>query len=309
MSLLEVATGGWLFYPIITLSFIVFGIIGWFFTKENKTAIKILEYMIENHLDEWEVSKKEIINGINAPQAEVERELETFRKRGVMYKGQHGWALRDPLVFLTKQGYSRARRLTKNDNILYGGYQVPYKTNVSYLVSETVLGILGVIILVLTHYGVFNLNIFLGEIFGISSLVAALFIFGYLVIVGDVFNNFLKRYTRERYSIIIGEKSGISYDISLADELSGRIERHEVENVDIDLSIFQKIVNSLGGVPIGDLLVWKEGSDEPIRFKNIPYPREAFFLVRGLQLGALEWRKQHAKNISYWKSGAKPTFS
>lgn len=313
MNLEGVFIGGWLYFPIVAIVMIIFGLIGWVITKENKVAIEILNYMISEHLDEWEISQKEIIEAVSAPKREVKKALKTLLKRGVMYRGKHGFALLDPLVFLTRQGYSRARRLTKDDNLLYGAYQYPYKTNIWYLFSQSGLGIVGGIFIVLTYFDVFNLRLTLESIFGVHPLIAALFIFGVLILFADVFNNFLKYWTRERYSVVIGEKSGISYDTSSVDELSGRIERHAIEDVDIDLTWGQKIVSSFKGIPIGNLRVWKEGSDEEeepdVTFENIPYPREAFYLVRGIQLGALEWRKKHAKDISHWKSGAQPTFS
>lgn len=300
----------WLFFPGLAVVMVVFALIGWFFTREDESIKKVLDFMIEQHLDEWEVSKKKIMNGVGLPSHEVEDALNKLQNRGIMYRGKHGFALLDPLVFLTRKGYSKARRLTKNDNILYGGYQVPYETNGIYILSEISFGLIGLIIIVLTNFNIFGFGTFLGSLFGqgIHPLVIAVFIFAMLIVLGDVMNNFVKYWTRERYSVVIGEKSGVSYDLSLADDLSGRIERHALEKVDIDMSMIQKIVSSFKGVPIGNLRIWKEGSDKPISFTNIPYPREAFFIVRGIMLGALEWRKKHAKSISYWKSGATPTF-
>lgn len=264
--------------------------------------------MIEQHLDEWEVSTNEIAGGVSASKKEVTKTLEKLRKKGLMYKGKHGYALLDPLVFLTKKDYSRARRITKNDNLLFGGYQTPYKVDASFILGQTSLGIIGGIILLLTHFEVFNLHNLLATVFNVTPIVAALFILGCLIILGDVINNFVKFYVRERYSVLIGEKSGISYDLSTTDELSGRIERHAIKDVDINVSLAQKIVNLFGAVPVGDIRVWKEGQKDPIVFKSLPYPREVFYVIRGIQLGALEWRKKHAKDISYWKSGAKHTF-
>lgn len=288
---------------------ILFGLIGWLLTSGNKTIQKILDYMVDHHLDEWEVSKSKIMNGVDASKEEAEKALKTLMKKGIMYRGKHGYALLDPLVFLTNKDYSRARRLTKNDNILFGGYQVPYETNLYYILSEISLGVIGVIFLVFTYFNSFGLATYLENLFGVAPLAVALFILAILIVLGDVFNNFIKYWTRERYSVVIGEKSGISYDISLADDLSGRVERHAIDKVDINMSLLQKLVSSFKAVPIGDLRVWEEGADQPIVFNNIPYPREAFFIIRGIQLGALEWRKKHAKNISYWKSGSKPVFS
>jgi len=96
--------------------------------------------------------------------------------------------------------------------------------------------------------------------------------------------------------------SGISYDKSLADELSGRIQRGKISGVDIQLSPLQKLANYFIDPPIGNVVVKVKGQKKPIIFKNMPYPREMFFVIRSIMLGSLGWRKRHARTLMLWRA-------
>jgi len=68
--------------------------------------------------------------------------------------------------------------------------------------------------------------------------------------------------------------------------------------------LFQKLLNYFIRVPIGDVVVKVKGQKEPVVFKNMPYPRELFYVIRSIQLGSLGWRKRHARTLMMWRARA-----
>jgi len=118
----------------------------------------------------------------------------------------------------------------------------------------------------------------------------------------DFVDNVIKAWAREKFSVVVGALSGISYDLSLADELSGRIRRGQIEDVDLELSLLQKLINYFKRVPVGDVIVKVRGQKEPVRFRNMPFPRELFYVIRSVQLGSIGWRKKYARVLMLWRA-------
>ena len=290
---------------IVVIAFITFTLIGWKVSRVDKGLAQVIDAIVDHFVDERRFTAKKIAEVTGKNVKEVEKQLNKLVAKGILVRMRGWYQLKDPLVFLTERDYNRAIRLTRDDNILYGAYQHPYFLHIYFL------GIYGVFILdvafvILTYLDFLpNVRQWLVSILpgGETTLPAFLiFLIAYGIIVVDALDNILKGYVKEKYSVVIGQLSGISYDRSLADELSGRIRRGEIASVDLQLSLLQKLYNYFGDYPIGDIRIKVRGKKEPIVFKNMPYPREMFFVIRTLMLGSLGWRKRHARTLMLWRA-------
>jgi len=285
--------------------------LGWKLKGRDPVLEKVVDIIVSNYLDERRFSVSDIEKaGLGREQ--VKAALEKLERSGIVIKQDGGrYKIRDPLVFLTERDYDRALRLTKDDNILYGAYQNPYLPRL-YLLLIYLVFIADIVFVVLTY-----LSYTIGWptpaikdwVIGLLPredllLPFLLFLLGMGLIFVDFIDNIIKAWARERYSVVVGVLSGISYDMSLADELSGRIRRGDIEDVDLEISLLQKIINYFRSVPLGDVVVKVKGREKPIRFRNMPFPRELFYVIRSIQLGALQWRKRHARTLMLWRARA-----
>ncbi len=279
--------------------------------KRDPIMAEVLEYLTRYYLDERFFSIDKVSEGLQIPKEVVEKAIIKLEKAGIVMKTKRGHMLVDPLVFLTPRDYERALRLTKGDNILYGAYQMPYATDIKYVLIQLVLlvGSLAFFLLVVSDIGGIKDSVekFIGS--KLDPVVFALFVVAMALVVADAIDNFIKCYVREKYSVIVGMHSGVLYDVKIADELSGRIPRGAITRIDIDINWRQKLKNIFGEVPIGDVKVWVRDRKEPVVFRSLPYPRELFMVIRSLQLSSLEWRKRYARELALWRGRIYPFFS
>lgn len=270
----------------------------------------ILRHLIEKYIDARYFTARKIAEELDMTEDTVKKylaKMEVYRIVSYL-PDKNAYVLIDPLVFLTPKDYARALRITKDDKIIYGAYQAPYRINPIYIVIQLAIIIIPTVLLVLQIFQFADFRPYFGFLtwLGIDIVAFFLFLIALGIIIADAFNNLFKAYMRERYSVIVGEKSGIAYDVSFADEFSGRIRRGEIASVDLDVNTWQKLHNYFGEIPIGNARVRTKRGHE-IVFKSIPFPRELFYAIRSIVLGNLAWRKRHAGIISMWKAGAIPT--
>lgn len=314
-------------------------IISWFmFSRPDEVFNKVLKHLTENYLDERYFTIEQLEEDLQMPKEVLLKYLRKLQTNGlvVFVPEKKKYALVDPLVFLTERDYIRALRVTKDDNIIYGAYQAPYRIDIFYIGIQFITVAIPAAIFVLHALGIIDVSGYFPFLLklGISTEVFLLFLTAMGMIIADAFNNIAKGYMRERYSVVVGEKSGIAYDVSFADEFSGRVRRGEIQYVDLQLSSLQKIHNYFGEIPIGDVRIrlrrgrgrrrstrrpeeetekgeeGEEKSEEEqyydVWFRSMPFPRELFYVIRSIQLGHLAWRKRYADVISRWRAGAVP---
>jgi len=310
------------FIAAIAGGFGAFLALGWKLESGDPVLEKVIDAIVSNFLDErrFSISDMEQATGLNRDT--IRKALRRLERAGIITKRDSGWyRIKDPLVFLTERDYERAVRITKDDNILYGAYQNPYLPRL-YLLLVYLIVAIDITFVVLTYISytmgwpspaLANWAIKILPKGDEHLLVPfLLFLLGMGIIFVDFIDNVIKAWARERYSVVVGEKSGISFDKALADELSGRIRRGQIRDVDLDISLFQKIINYFRSVPLGDVkVVYRVGKEEEKVevFKNMPFPRELFYVIRSVQLGSLGWRKRHAKTLLYWRSRGMPVVS
>ncbi|MFX1252705.1 MAG: hypothetical protein ACFFCZ_13950 [Promethearchaeota archaeon] len=297
----------WLLYYILAL---IGGVIGFLISRHldpmDEQTREIVGMITTRFLDEKSFKAADVGKEVNLSVEIVEDKLDFLSRVDVLVKRKGGWySIKDPLVFLVERDYKRAEKITKNDNLLYGGYQEPFLSHKGFF------AIYGLIVLVLIFDMLVIFVTALREMIGnvIPPFNGAanptivpflLFITLMTIVVIDVLENVVKAWGRERYSVIVGEASGISFDTSYADEFSGRIPRGAVRQVFLEISSLQKFYNYFAGIPRGDIKV-KMGSKYVVFF-NMPYPRELFYVIRSIQLKALGWRKKHARTLMMWKA-------
>jgi len=292
--------------PIIIIMFAVFVIIGWKIASVGSNLEKVIDVIVEHFIDERRFTIAKLKEYSDLPEPVIEKQLKKLVNKGILTTSKGGWyRLKDPLVFLTEKDYIRALRITRDDNILYGAYQHPYFLHIYFL------GIYGLFLAIVAFTLVVYFNLlpdvrtYLISVLpgGENTLpVFLIFLVAFGIVFVDALDNLIKGWAKERYSVIVGELSGISYDQSLSDELSGRISRGHIAGVDIQISPLQKLFNYFGDYPIGDIVIKVKRRKEPITFKNMPYPREMFFVIRTLMLGSLGWRKRHARTLMLWRA-------
>ncbi len=279
--------------------------------RRDPLLVTVLEHLTRYYLDEKFFSIDKMSEELQLPKEVVEKAIVRLEKSGIVMRTSKGYSLVDPLIFLTPRDYERALRLTKGDNIIYGAYQMPFITSLKYVIVQILLILGSVIFAVLVKFDMFGVGSRVGELLGgkISPMAFSLFVVAVAIILADVFNNVVKAWIREKYSVVVGFHSGVLYDVAVPDELSGRITRGSIARIDVDINWRQKINNIFGEVPIGDVKVWVRGRDKPVIFRSMPYPRELFMVLRSLQLGSLEWRKRYARELALWRGRVYPFVS
>lgn len=287
---------------------------GLFYVFKRKTdpiLARILEYLTDYYLDEKFFSVKKLSDELQMPQDVVEKALVKLEKAGIIMKTSRGYSLVDPLVFLTPRDYERALRLTKEDNLLYGAYQMYYIAHPILTLIQVIIILIPLVIIFFTIFNLFGFkDLLAGFLAGKADpLMFSLFVFALSMLLLDIVNNIIKFWAREKYSVVVGYNSGILYDTSATDELSGRISRGAVSRIDIDISLGQKINNYFGAMPVGNVKVWVRGRNKPVVFRSLPYPRELFLIIRSVQLGSLQWRKRHARELALWRGRVYPFLS
>ncbi|MFX0093779.1 MAG: hypothetical protein ACFFBD_18650 [Candidatus Hodarchaeota archaeon] len=297
----------WILYYILAL---VGAVIGFLISRHldpmDEQTRNIVSTVTTRFLDEKSFKAADVGKEVNLSVEIVEDKLDFLARNGVLVKRKGGWfSIQDPLVFLVERDYKRAERITKNDNLLYGGYQEPFLSHKGFFAIYLLIGLILVfdaLVLFLTPLRELigrQIPPFNGEQ-NPTILPFLLFATLMIVVVVDVLENLVKAWGRERYSVIVGEASGVSYDIGYADEFSGRVPRGAIRQVFLDISPLQKLYNYFAATPRGDVKV-KMGS-KIIVFFNMPYPRELFYVIRSIQLKALGWRKKHARTLMMWKA-------
>jgi len=297
------------YFYIITVIGGVIASLAYYLVRKKRDPIMatVLEHLTRYYLDERFFSIDKVSEQLQIPKEVVEKAIVKLEKSGIVMRTKRGHALVDPLVFLTPRDYERALRLTKGDNIIYGAYQLPYITDLKYLSVQTFLLLGSFALLIATVFNIGGINATVQSwARGVDPRIFALFVTAICILLVDVIDNLEKIFIRGKYSVIVGVHSGLLYDISMADELSGRISRGSIVKIDIDINWRQKLKNIFGEVPIGDVKIWMRNRKEPIVLRSLPYPRELFMILRSLQLGSLEWRKRYARELALWRGRVYP---
>lgn len=329
---------------IIPVSAVIGFVLGLLITiKAQKiTGIKeVIDVITTKYLDERKFKFAELTKDLKLPDEVTKQALRELERRDVLYRSKEGYyALNDPLVFLSEKDMIRAKRLTKGDNIVYGAYQHPFFSHKEFLVVYFIF--IGTLIFSAVVASVQSardwmetvIKGWLGSGAGMGDV--AIFLL-FLVLIGmvttDSMENLVSIWSREAFSVIVGEYSGISYDTSYSDEFSGRIGRGVIRRVDLTMTTLQKFMNYFMRVPIGDIIInsgktqelpqgqeptpkkTKTGKEPAPKkeapgyiFKNMPFPREMFYILRSIQLKSLGWRKRHARTLMLWRArGAIPS--
>lgn len=300
-----------IYYLISALGGAIAGIVYYLRRKErDPVAAKVISTLTGYFLDEklFTIDRVSELSGL--PKEVVERVIVNLEKSGVVMRTDKGYSLVDPLVFLTPRDYNRALRLTKSDNIIYGGYQLFYTAYPLLTLLLLLILIVPVSIFILAAVGYGPIVNWLNSIAGgrIEPVLLSLLFVAIGIILIDLIENIIKAFNRGRYAVVVGSLSGLLYDLHPADELSGRVMRGDIERIDMNINIFQKLNNWFGSTPVGDILVWIRGKDKPIVFRSMPYPREFFMVLRSIQLGALQWRKRYARELALWRGKVYPFF-
>lgn len=304
--------------PVLALVGFVIGYVISIRTESVKGVVEVIDTITKTYLDETGFRFKKIVEATGLPEPTVKRAMKHLEKNDVIYrKSKAGWfALNDPLVFLSEKDIIRSSRLTKDDNLVYGGYQNPFFSHVELI---SIYGIfVGSLIFAAIGWFLEPAKIWLKDVIGgnlvVTDIELGIFLM-FVMLLGlvttDSVENLVSIWSRERFSVIIGERSGIAYDTSYSDEYSGRIGRGLIRKVDIQISFVQKFMNRFMRVPIGDIricCVSKAQGGPWAEFKNMPFPREMFFVIRSVQLKSLGWRKRHARTLMLWRAkGAIPS--
>jgi len=278
------------------------------FDPMRKGLGNIIGAVTQHYLDERHFRVNELLNAapeLDLTPQELEKALDSLVERGVLQAKKGGYyVLLDPLVFLTDRDYNRAVRITKNDNIIYGGYQHPFLNRMEFFMIYGIF-VIAVVISALTAFNIGPMRGWLESRLPsvINWKIFLLFLLVMSIILVDAIDNILKAWARERYSVIVSMKSGIHYDQRFADEMSGRISRGSIREADLDITSLQKLWNFFAKIPRGNVTLFQSSKKTSgISFKNMPYPRELFYVIRSIQLQALSWRKRHARTLMMWKA-------
>lgn len=337
---------------IIPILAVVGFVIGFLITMKQQKIQglgEVIDTITTKYLDDRKFRYADLTQDLKIPDEVAKQALKELERRDIIYRTKTGYyQLNDPLVFLSEQDMIRAKRLTKGDNIIYGAYQHPFFSHKQLLLVYAIFFATVIFALVCTYIP--SANAWIVAILPqpanqIDAGIFLLFIVLIGMIVTDAIDNLISVWSRERFSVIIGENSGISYDISYSDEFSGRIGRGQIRQVDINFSSLQKFANYFMRIPIGDIIINggktsappaekapkkvpaktttkakttkpaktttpKEAKVLGIAFKNMPFPREMFYVIRSLQLRSLGWRQRHARTLMLWRAhGAIPSVS
>ncbi|MHA1276156.1 MAG: hypothetical protein ACTSQI_00600 [Candidatus Helarchaeota archaeon] len=277
----------------------------------------VIDTIVMKYLDERGFRLKDLTNETGLPDPVVKRAIKELERNDILFRKKSGWfQLNDPLIFLSEKDMIRSSRLTKDDNLVYGGYQNPFFSHVELFAIYGIF--IGAIIFSAVCFFIPSAKNWLMGALHLDSAtqtlefgIFLLFLMMLAMMTTDAIENLISIWGRERYSVVIGERSGIAFDTSYSDEYSGRIGRGTIRKVDLQISPIQKFMNYFLRIPIGDIricCVAKELGGPTISFKNMPFPREMFFIIRSIQLKSLGWRKRHARTLMLWRSrGAIPS--
>jgi len=118
----------------------------------------VITAITTHYLDERHFRVNELLKNspeLNMSEEELESALDELVDRGVLLTKKGGfYVLLDPLLFLTERDIDRATRLTKNDDLLYGGYQHPFLTHMEFF---TIYGIF-IIALIISALTIFDIS-------------------------------------------------------------------------------------------------------------------------------------------------------
>jgi hypothetical protein len=300
--------------PVLALVGFVIGFLITIRQRKVPGISDVIDTIVMKYLDERGFRLKDLANETALPDPVLKRSLKELERNDIIFRKKSGWfQLNDPLIFLSEKDMIRSSRLTKDDNLVYGGYQHPFFSHTELI---AVYGIfVGAVVFSAICFFVPSAKAWLmGAIntsLEIELGIFLLFIMMLALMTTDAMENLISIWSRERYSVVIGERSGISFDTSYSDEYSGRIGRGAIRKVDLEITAIQKFMNYFLRVPIGDIhicCVAKDLGGPTIAFKNMPFPREMFFIIRSIQLKSLGWRKRHARTLMLWRSrGAIPS--
>jgi hypothetical protein len=296
---------------IPVVAFIIGFIIIWYRQQVRGLDI-VVDKIVTSFLDERGFRLKDLQKKVDLPEPQINNALNRLTKSGVLTKRQSWYRLNDPLVFLSEKDMIRASRLTKDDNIIYAAYQNPFLSNIELLLiyGFVIFAVVfaAVIFFVPDSYAWMVSIIQSAGFTNPTQLDIGAFLL-YIIMVGlilsDISDDLVKIWGRERFQVVVGALSGISYDVSYSDELSGRIMRGGIKNLDLDITGTQKFLNYFLPIPVGNIKISSSSSKKKTSgkvFKNVPYPREMFFVLRSLQLKSLGWRKRNAKTLMLWRS-------
>jgi len=299
-----------IFLGIAILGFIVGGIIGFLMHRRTDTLLaKIVDHIMTKYIDERMFRAESIAKELGIDEEIVRKKLSILEEYGLVHHDpKRGYILADPLVFLTPRDYLKALRITANDNILYGGYQYYYLANPVYFIIQVGILVSAFIFVLMTIFNVYGLKETLRSILPteVSPETFSLFTLAIAIIFVDALNNLIKVLAREKYSVVVGAKSGISYNRKIGDEFGGNIPRYAIKNIDYDVPLWYKIYNLFGSIPVGNIKVYTSEKKEPVVFKAMPFPRELYNIIKSVKLGALQWRKRYARTIALWRTGVFP---
>ncbi len=232
-----------------------------------KTIYGLLKKPVKELPDKLDDLKKILVDGV----------VELFTRRGILAETNKGrYRIYNVLNMLTEKHYVEARSVTRNDAILYGAYQVRHITSLRAVFIEYLpifLGfILGVIVPRLSY--VYPNSVFSNIIERLNPRGAplplrSLFVLSLGVLFKDVIDNAVKAYYREKYRVVIGLKSGIRYDLTYDDRLSGNIRRRLIgkSQVDLEQSMIQRMFSRFSSVPVGNIKIRMPAKDA-IRAEN-----------------------------------------
>lgn len=301
----------WILYYVLAL---VSGIIGFFISRYldpmdgyTRSILYALKHSDITYYDQSEevFNVVDICKEINLSREIVEKRLDFLARSGVIVKRKgEKYSIQKALMFLVERDYQRAKRITKYDNLLYGGYQEPF---LSFKGLFSIYFILGLIILfdilVLFLPPWYNvIGTLIPPFNGLDNPIVFPFLFFttlMAIVIKDVLENVVKARGRERYSVIVGEASGISFDIGYADEFSGRIPRSAIKQVFLDISLLQKVYNYFAPPPRGVVKIKMDS--KIIVFFNMPYPRELCNVIRNVRLRK-NGRITHTRRLKLWKN-------
>lgn len=300
--------------PVLALIGFVIGFIITLKQQKVPGIGDVIDTIVIKYLDERGFRLTDLTRETQLPDPVVKRAVRELERNDIIFRKKSGWfQLNDPLIFLSEKDLIRASRLTKDDNLVYGGYQHPFFSHVELI---GVYGIfIGAIIFSVICMFVGPAKAWMMDVLGTSNEMDLGIFLLFIIMLGlmttDAIENLISIWSRERYSVVIGERSGISFDTSYSDEYSGRIGRGRIRQVDLQITGIQKFMNYFLRVPIGDIhicCVPKDIGGPTIAFKNMPFPREMFFIIRSIQLKSLGWRKRHARTLMLWRAkGAIPS--
>jgi len=289
---------------LIAVAAFLVGFFGYLLATRGRRSFpeEILDAIIDNFLTR-SFTAGELAKVLGMPREEVERALKRLARGGLLSKSRNRYRLIVPLFFLSHRQYQKALRLTANDEILYGGAQQPFLSNLALLLIYALIPA-SLIFSIIVLLGVFpQLNLALADLFGYLDVrVFLLFTVVASIVVVDAAENLVKSWAQERFSVVVGAQSGIYYDERYATELSGRIPRGKIREVSYRVNLLQKLLNLFAEIPHGDIIVKVKGRKNPVVFRNMPFPRELFYVIRRVQLKGLGWRKRHARTLMMWRT-------